>query len=99
MMMMIKASAYGVGVQPIAQWAEKTHLIDYLGVAYTMEGIELRQSAITLPIMVVNIDQTDFNTCQEFNLEPVIYSISLFKKFIQWMEKNDNGKFFHIIPL
>nr|ACD54604.1 alanine racemase-like protein [Adineta vaga] len=88
MMMMVKASAYGVGIKKIGKWAEKTRLIDYLAVVYTAEGVELRKANIHLPIMVINIDKEDFKICQEYNLELVIYSISLLQQLMIWLEKN-----------
>lgn len=90
-MMIIKASAYGTGVQQVGRWAAETRLIDYLGVAYTAEGVELREARINLPIMVMNIDKSDFDACQTFQLEPVIYSLSLLTQLTTWLENSEQG--------
>ncbi|HBF0313026.1 TPA: alanine racemase [Clostridioides difficile] len=46
----IKADAYGHGAVEVAKFLEKEK-VDYLAVARTAEGIELRQNGITLPIL------------------------------------------------
>lgn len=46
----IKADAYGHGAVEVAKLLEKEK-VDYLAVARTAEGIELRQNGITLPIL------------------------------------------------
>ena len=51
-MAIIKANAYGHGLVEIARNLEQRQ-IDYLGVAFLEEGIELRQNGITLPILVL----------------------------------------------
>ncbi|CAF1322212.1 unnamed protein product [Adineta ricciae] len=94
-MMMVKASAYGAGIEQISQWAENTGKIDYLGVVYAVEGVKLRKAGVTLPVMVINIYgiDIDFETCRMYNLEPVIYSISLLKQLVHWLKENDQGTF------
>nr|WP_038812225.1 alanine racemase [Clostridioides difficile] len=48
----IKADAYGHGAVEVAKLLEKEkEKVDYLAVARTAEGIELRQNGITLPIL------------------------------------------------
>ncbi|MBD0352226.1 MAG: UDP-N-acetylmuramoyl-tripeptide--D-alanyl-D-alanine ligase, partial [Flavisolibacter sp.] len=56
-MAMVKAFAYGSGGAEIAGMLQY-HNTDYLGVAYTDEGVDLRQAGITLPVMVMNTDAT-----------------------------------------
>ena len=45
---MVKALAYGSGSIEVANLLE-FHRIDYLGVAYTDEGVTLRKNGINLP--------------------------------------------------
>src|SRR5690606_14178721 len=52
-MAMVKAFAYGSGSAEIANLLQY-HKVDYLGVAYADEGVDLRRNNITLPIMVMN---------------------------------------------
>ncbi len=84
-MAMVKAFAYGSGGAEIAGILQY-HKVDYLGVAYADEGVELRKAGITLPIMVMNPEENAFESIVENNLEPEIYSFELlhsFDKFLQ----------------
>jgi alanine racemase len=90
LMVMIKASAYGTGPIPIAQWIEKTGLANYLAVTYVSEGVDLRRSGnISLPIMIMVINDSEFDTCRQFTLEPVIYSTHILDKLIEFLDKTD----------
>lgn len=79
-MAMVKAFAYGSGGAEIAGVLQYHH-IDYLGVAYTDEGVDLRKAGITLPIMVMNADETSFAALVEYNLQPVLYSFDILRRF------------------
>jgi alanine racemase len=79
-MAMVKAFAYGSGGAEVAGILQY-HKVDYLGVAYADEGVELRKAGITLPIMVMNPDESAFESLIEYNLEPEIYSFSLLQSF------------------
>lgn len=80
-MCMVKASAYGAGSTEIAQLLE-FNKVDYLGVAYVDEGVKLRQSGCSLPIMVMNPDMTNVSRIEQYNLEPEIFSVSALKNLI-----------------
>ena len=80
MMAMVKAFAYGSGGAEIAGILQY-HKVDYLGVAYTDEGVELRKAGIILPIMVMNPEESAFESIVEYNLEPDIYSFSMLHSF------------------
>jgi Alr-MurF fusion protein len=79
-MAMVKAFAYGSGGAEIASILQFNN-VSHLGVAYVDEGVELRKSGITLPIMVMNADVSSFNAIVDYSLEPVIYSFSLLDQF------------------
>ena len=79
-MAMVKAFAYGSGGAEIAGVLQY-HGIDYLGVAYVDEGVDLRKAGIQLPIMVMNPDESSFDILIEHNLEPEIFSFELLRKF------------------
>lgn len=79
-MAMVKAFAYGAGPAEIAGLLEY-HRVSYLGVAYSDEGVELRNAGVTLPVMVMNPDPFSAELIIKYNLEPVIYSFSSFEKF------------------
>jgi alanine racemase len=63
------------------------HKVDYLGVAYADEGVELRKSGITLPIMVLNPEESTFDVLIEYGLEPDIYSLEIMQQFDRFLKK------------
>jgi Alr-MurF fusion protein len=86
MMVMVKAFAYGLGSYEIANFLQ-FHKVDYLGVAYADEGVELRQAGINIPIMVMNTEETGFAALLQHNLEPVIYSFRLLDSIDHFFKK------------
>ncbi len=85
MMCMVKATAYGSGSAEIA-FTLQHHHIDYLAVAYTDEGVELRKSGIHLPIMVMSPEESSYDDMIDFNLEPEIYSFKVAKEFLKALQ-------------
>ncbi len=79
-MAMVKAFAYGSGGAEIAGKLQ-FNKVDYLGVAYTDEAVELRKSGISLPIMVMNPEENSFHSIVEYAIEPNIFSLAMLKKF------------------
>ncbi len=79
---MVKASSYGSGAVKMAQYLQKIG-INYLGVAYADEGVELRKHGITLPILVMNAEEDGFNDIISYQLEPAIYSFKMLDDFIK----------------
>jgi alanine racemase len=75
-MVMVKAFAYGSGSYEIANLLQ-FHRVDYLAVAYTDEGVQLRENGITLPIMVMNPSPDSFDKIRQYRLEPEIYSLEI----------------------
>lgn len=94
-MVMVKASAYGGGSREIGQWLAY-HKVDYLGVAYPDEGIELRQAGVALPIMVMNTDQNAFPLLNIHGLEPVIHSLHQLRALRRFLEPSDTLLRIHI---
>ncbi len=80
-MAMVKAFSYGLGTYDVAKLLEESK-VDYLGVANTYEGMELRKSGITLPIMVMKPEVDSFDLVAEYKLTPTIFSFSSLKKLI-----------------
>lgn len=85
-MAMVKAFAYGSGGAEVAGILQY-HKVDYLGVAYADEGVELRKAGIMIPIMVMNPEESAFDVLVEYNLEPEIYSFALLQAFEQYLDK------------
>lgn len=84
-MVMVKAFAYGSGSNEIASLLQY-HRADYLGVAYTDEGVELRKHNISLPIMVMNPSEDSFDQIVQYKLEPEIYSFNILDVLIRYLQ-------------
>ncbi|MDD4672926.1 MAG: bifunctional UDP-N-acetylmuramoyl-tripeptide:D-alanyl-D-alanine ligase/alanine racemase [Bacteroidales bacterium] len=80
-MAMVKAYSYGSGSHEIASLLQ-FHRVDYLGVAFTDEGIALRENGIAMPIIVLNPAIDDYELMIEYNLEPEIFSFTSIKSII-----------------
>ncbi|MEO8720097.1 MAG: bifunctional UDP-N-acetylmuramoyl-tripeptide:D-alanyl-D-alanine ligase/alanine racemase [Ginsengibacter sp.] len=87
-MAMVKAFSYGSGSYEIASVLE-FNKVSYLAVAYADEGIELRRTGITLPIMVMNTDKTVFDSLVNNNLEPELFSFSLLNDFTEFLKRSE----------
>ncbi|QJX47117.1 bifunctional UDP-N-acetylmuramoyl-tripeptide:D-alanyl-D-alanine ligase/alanine racemase [Hymenobacter taeanensis] len=81
LMVMVKAFAYGSGSYEVANLLQ-FHRADYLAVAYTDEGVDLRQHGISLPIMVMNPSPDAFQKLRQYHLEPEIYSFELLDAYL-----------------
>jgi len=79
---MVKAQSYGSGLEKMASFLEQQG-VDYLGVAYVDEGVELRKHGIKTPILVMNPEEESFDLCIEHQLEPAIYSFTQLDSFIK----------------
>jgi len=79
-MAMVKAFAYGSGGTAIGSLLEFNR-VDYLGVAYADEGVDLREAGVTIPVMIMNPDPDSFGTIIRYNLEPEIYSLRVLAGF------------------
>lgn len=80
-LVMVKANAYGTGMERTAVFIEELG-VDYLGVAYTDEGVQLRNYGVKCPILVMSPSSDDFNDCIEYELEPAIFSLKLLDNFV-----------------
>ena len=84
-MAMVKAFAYGSGSEEVANLLQY-HKVDYLGVAYADEGVDLRKKNISLPIMVMNPTEESFESLLANNLEPAMYSLKMLTAFATFLE-------------
>ena len=82
---MVKAWGYGCGSIEVATMAQY-YRVDYLAVAYADEGVALRNSGITLPIMVMNVDEEAFDAIVNYNLEPNIFSSKMYRAFHHFLQ-------------
>ncbi len=84
LMAMVKAFAYGSGSEEVANLLQY-HRIDYLGVAYADEGIDLRKNNISLPIMVMNPSEESFASLLEYRMEPEMYNMRILRALIAFL--------------
>lgn len=80
LMGMVKANGYGIGAVEVAICLANCG-IDALAVAYTDEGVQLREAGISLPILVLEPNVTDFAPVFKHRLEPELFSIRSFQAF------------------
>lgn len=85
LMAMVKAFSYGSGSFEIANLLQFNR-VDYLAVAYTDEGVELRKAGISLPLMVMNTEEITFDALVENNLEPELFSFGIMKNFAAYLK-------------
>ncbi|TSD66965.1 bifunctional UDP-N-acetylmuramoyl-tripeptide:D-alanyl-D-alanine ligase/alanine racemase [Inquilinus sp. KBS0705] len=88
LMAMVKAFSYGSGTFEVANILQYNK-VDYLAVAYTDEGIALRETGITLPIMVLNPEPQAYDKLVAKRLEPSIYSFTLLDEFVKYAQDAD----------
>ncbi len=82
MLAVVKASGYGSDASVIAKHLENIG-VDYFAVAYTSEGIILREAGIKTPILVLHPQPVNFAKLIEYQLEPSLYSSRTLKEFIK----------------
>ncbi len=87
----VKADAYGHGAIPVSRKLESLG-VDYLGVAISDEGVELREGGIKAPILILGgIYKEDVDQVLEFDLTPVVFqkeSLKLLTKATErWQKK------------
>ncbi|MBB3697790.1 bifunctional UDP-N-acetylmuramoyl-tripeptide:D-alanyl-D-alanine ligase/alanine racemase [Flammeovirga yaeyamensis] len=88
-MVMVKALGYGSGKHELAHTLQY-HLVDYLGVAFADEGVELRENGIRTPIMVLTPSPDSFETMRRFQLEPEIYNLEMLEALEDFLEEDEN---------
>lgn len=87
-MTVIKASAYGSGAKELAKHLQHRQ-VAYMAVAYIDEGIQLRQSGISTPILVLNPDLDQLDEMVSHRLEPEIYDLQQLNQIIEF-NRNQN---------
>lgn len=89
---MVKAFSYGSGSFEIAGLLQHQR-VDYLGVAFADEGVELRQAGIGLPILVMSPEKKSFPMMLQHRLEPEIYSFKILEQFASAVESEGLAKY------
>lgn len=81
-MAMVKAAAYGASQTEIGKYLNQAK-VDYLGVAYTEEGVKLREEGVDVPIMVMQAQEVHLPDLHRHQLHPVLFSL---KQIFKWIE-------------
>lgn len=81
----VKAFGYGSDSVEIAKIVQNE--VDYFAVAYSFEGIELRNAGIKTPILVLHPQITNIKHIIEYHLEPNLYNFKIFEAFLQFADK------------
>lgn len=84
----VKAFAYGSDADEIAMYLQDIGA-DYFAVAYTSEGIALREAGITKPILVLHPLPISFETIIDHCLEPSLYNFKVLDEFITVAERKN----------
>lgn len=79
---MVKASAYGSGSVQVARMLADAGAL-YLIVAYTDEGIALREANVEAPIMVLNPEQSEYELLATHQLEPIVADLSSLNRLLK----------------
>ena len=78
----VKASAYGTDLVGMAKLLEANR-VNYFAVAYTDEGIALREAGISLPILVLHPQHQNLGLLIDHKLEPNLYSEKVLREFLR----------------
>ena len=81
LLVLVKANAYGHGAVEFASMM-RSEGADYLAVAYPVEGMELRRSGISLPILVLTAGTDFFEEIIDSRLEPSIPNLESLEKLV-----------------
>lgn len=88
----VKAFAYGSDAEIIAKHLESLD-VDYFAVAYTTEGIALRDAGITKPILVLHPLPVHFKEIVKRCLEPNLYNAKVLNDFIAVAEQEKQSNY------
>lgn len=86
LLVLVKANAYGHGAVEFASLMEDAGA-DYLAVAYPVEGVELRQAGVRLPMMVLTAGTDSFDEIIDNGLEPGIPNIYSLKVLCEVLDR------------
>jgi alanine racemase len=77
----VKAFGYGSDGVQVAKFLEDK--VAYFAVAYTHEGVALREAGIQTPILVLHPHIQNLQSIIDFKLEPALYNFNIFNAFLQ----------------
>lgn len=88
----VKAFGYGTDACEVAKYLEKLK-VDYFAVAYTKEGIALRNVGIKTPILVLHPQPINFEILIDNCLEPNLYNKRVLNEFIEIAKKKSKKNY------
>ncbi len=83
-LVVVKAFGYGSEATKIAKFLENN--VDYFAVAYTDEGIDLRNAGIEKPILVLHPQIPNLELIVKHQLEPNLYNFTIFNAFLAFAD-------------
>ena len=86
LLVLVKANAYGHGAVEFAAMMQRAGA-DYLAVAYPVEGLELRDNGISLPIIVLTAGTDFYPEIVERRMEPSIPNLEALDVFCTYLCK------------
>lgn len=81
----VKAFGYGSEAVEVAKIVQEK--VDYFAVAYTDEGIALREAGIKTPILVLHPQIPNIPLLVQHGLEPNLYSFKIFDAFLKYADE------------
>lgn len=73
----VKANAYGHGIQQVSKFVIQHGCADYLGVAFPEEGVQIREAGVKAPIHAFALpSQRQIELFFDYNIEPTISTIN-----------------------
>ena len=88
----VKAFAYGSDSVLVSKYLQDLD-VDYFAVAYTNEGVALRDAGITKPILVLHPLPVHFKTIIDRCLEPNLYNSKVLNDFIKVANKEQQTNY------
>jgi alanine racemase len=80
-MVVVKAFGYGSDAIQVAKFLENK--VDYYTVAYSSEGIALREAGVKTPILVLHPQLQNLKAIVDYRLEPNLYNFKIFNAFLK----------------
>ena len=94
-LLVIKADAYGHGAAVLAE--ELEDLADYFGVAEIDEAVELRNSGVTKPILILGYtDETEYEDLLNYDITQAVYDVEKCRSLSLLAEKTGRKARVHI---
>ena len=82
----VKAFGYGTDPIEVAKYLEHLN-VDYFAVAFTSEGVALRNAGIKTPVLVLHPQPINFETLIDNFLEPTLYNSRILNDFLDIAKK------------